>query len=122
MSSNDLQTLLDILNYALGPGASIVVFATVNWIITQLTDSGHQPSPFAARWISYGASVLVPTALYLLLVWLSGEPFNVATYILAVLSAFGLSQFIHGQVALPRVPVEAVPLSPQEVAAKAKEA
>lgn len=122
MSNSDLQTLLEILKYALGPGSALVVYAVVNFIITQLTDSGHQPSPFGARWITYGMSVLVPSALYLLYVGLSGEVFNVATWLLAVLSAFGLSQFIHGQSALPREPVKAVPLTEQEIADKAKPA
>lgn len=117
----DTQTLLNIIKYALGPAAGMVVFTAVGWFIGQLTDAGHQPSPFAARWITYGTTVLVPSALYLLYVWLSGDPFNVATWILAVLSAFGISQFAHGQADLPRVPVKVVPLTPAEVAAKAKE-
>jgi hypothetical protein len=117
----DQETVIAILKYALGPGAALVVYWVTNWFIQQLTDSGHQPSPFKARWINYGTSIAVPTILYGILVLLANTPWEWATYILAVLSAFGLSQFIHGQTSLPKVPVKAVPLTPTEVAAKIKD-
>lgn len=122
MSNSDLEVLLQAISYALGPGAGLVVYAVVNWIIEQLTDSGHQPSPFAARWIGYGTAVLVPTVLYALFLLLSQEPFSLATYIIDVLTAFGMGTFIHGQRDLARVPVQVVPLTDAEVAAKAKPA
>jgi hypothetical protein len=118
MNQSDTEVLLQAIAYLLGPGAGVAVYLVVQWIIQQLTDAGKQPSPFASRWIGYGVAVALPTALYALFLWLAAEPFSVATYIIDVLTAFGMGTFIHGQRDLARVPVETVPLTKQEVAAK----
>lgn len=111
MNQQDIQAVLAIISYLVGAGAGVGVKATVDWLIEQM---GNKPSPFATRWITYFVSFAYPTVLYLSFVYLSNyiEPteFNIGTYVLDILAAFGVATFVHGQQDLSReAPVQHVP-------------
>jgi hypothetical protein len=116
----DTQTLLDLIGYALGPAAGVVVNRVVAFVLQNLQDGGHPASPFAARWLTWAITAIVPTILYALYVLLSQDAWNWATWLLDVLMAFGVATQIHGQTDLPRVPVKQVPLTEGEILALKK--
>ena len=98
---SDTELLEQIILYVLGPGSGLAVYAVVKWITSELADAGREPSPRTARWISYGVSLVLPSALYGLLIVLGVAAYQLATHILYVLSAFGVATLVHGQTSLP---------------------
>lgn len=91
----DLETLVLILKYLLGPGSGLAV----KWVVDKLKEE-FNPSPKTTRRLTYLVSGLVPTVVYLLLAWLTGA-YEPATHILAIFAAFGISQVWHGEQSLP---------------------
>lgn len=96
----ELEAFIQVLNYALGPGAGVVVKRVLDWLIGEIEDPDTVPpkkvSPRTKRRLSYVVTIVVPSVLYGLLA-LSTWQWNWAAFAMNILSAFAVSQVVHGE-------------------------
>lgn len=88
--------LVSTLVWATGPGAGIVIKAALDWLIGEMADKGRSPSPKTRRRLSYLVSLSLPSLIIAVLIPL-GHVYDFAEHLTAILSAFGVSQVVHGE-------------------------
>ena len=114
VTGDDRAALQLLIKLVLFGAPALAVKNVTDWLIGQLNDRpGKDPvSPRTQRWLAYGVSFVLPTVLYLIYTFgFKFEAYAVETHIMAVLAAFGVSQFMHGITDLPsgdQVKAEAV--------------
>jgi hypothetical protein len=104
MDEQTKDAFVETLKWLVGPGAGVAIQWIMDWVVKEATDEGREPdkkpSPRTLRRLTYLVSILVPSAAYLLLAWMTGE-YRLDQHVVAILSAFGVATGIHGETKLP---------------------